>query len=106
MYGTIPKIAIVVRRITIVVAMPFIFDSCYAEFFLRNFYISGPAKSSHVLGALMNAFVEVLQHVITSTHGKGDDRHGRGFVCDRRKNARVTDVEVCYIVCLCPFVCD
>ena len=41
----------------------------------------------YVSCALVDAFLEIAQHVITGAHGEGDDWHGGGFVSTVRKNA-------------------
>ena len=54
----------------------------------------------------MNAFLEILQHVITGPHGEGDNRHRRGLVGGGREDAGVANVEIRHVVSLRPLVCD
>src|SRR5437763_6728547 len=56
--------------------------------------------------ALVNTFLELVQHVITGTHGKSDDGHGCRFIGDRRKNASVANGKVLDVVSLHLLVCD
>src|SRR6202040_3793836 len=54
--------------------------------------------------ALVNTLLEVLEHVITGPHGKGDDWHGRSLVGAARKNTGVANVEIRNVVGLRPLV--
>jgi len=56
--------------------------------------------------ALVNALLELLEHVITGTHSKGNDWHGRSLVGAVRENTGVTDIKIGNVVSLCPPVRD
>ena len=56
------------------------------------------------LRALVNALLEIIQHVITRPHGEGNDWHGRGLIGRTRENAGVADVEIWNVVSLRPLV--
>jgi hypothetical protein len=45
-------------------------------------------------GAGVEAFLEIIEHVVASPHGERHKRHGRCFVGATRKDARVTDVKI------------
>ncbi len=73
---------------------------CYGWIPVPSIIIATPDVSC----ALVNAPFEIVQHVITGTHGERDDRHRGGLVGATRKNACVANVEIGNIVGLRPFV--
>src|SRR5439155_24451630 len=58
------------------------------------------------LGPVVSTFTKILQHAVAVAHGESDDRYGGGFVRRRRKNSRITNVEVRNVVGLSPLVGD
>ncbi len=40
----------------------------------------GCGKTAYASNSLVNPSAEIVEHVVTGTHGEGDDRHGRGFI--------------------------
>ena len=52
----------------------------------------------------MEAFLEIIEHMVASPHGERHKRHRRCFVGATREDARVTDVEIGNVVSLSPFV--
>ena len=54
--------------------------------------ICAATRNAGSLDAFMTALLEVVQHVVASAHGKGDDWHGRGFVCGAGKDAGITNI--------------
>ena len=67
---------------------------------------SGRLTDAPISCALVDALLEVSQHVITRTHGERYDRHGGCFIRATRENTCVADVEIGNVVGLRPLVRD
>lgn len=68
--------------------------------------LTGGWSGGDVSCPFVEAFLEVVEHVIAVAHGERDDGHCRGLVCAVREDTRVANIKICHVVGLSPLVGD